>query len=67
MSLILVSCSQEPLGLTRPLNATDMEKGTLGADNFWMGLAKSVQKEKTTYNNKILLGLELREMQPVSL
>lgn len=43
------------------------KKGTLGADNFWMGLAKNVQKEKTTYNNKILLGLELREMQPVSL
>ena len=68
MSLVLVSCSQEPLGLTRPLNATDMEKGNFRCRQFLNGASKKCakRKEKTTYNNKILLGPELREMQPVS-
>ena len=46
MSLILVSCSQEQLGLTRPLNATDMEKGNFRCRQFLNGASKECAKRK---------------------
>ena len=79
MLLILVPCSQEPQGLTRPLNATDMEKGDCRRRQFLNGANKESQSKKkrkkknqvikktlATRHSKLSLGLQLKKMLPIS-